>query len=98
MTQNDPKLMSTNRDQTSANDKSDAFLTIFVWAPRSEHAFLSVILVPTDGFETFFGAHNGVYGAILNGWRSMYGGHLGPTVGVNHSGRTVNGVLLAPFG
>ena len=47
--------MSTNRDQTSANDKSDTVLTTFVWAPRSEHAVLSVILVPKDGFETFLG-------------------------------------------
>ena len=57
--------MSTNRDQTSANRKSKAFLTTFVWAPRSENAFSAVILVPKDGFETFFGAHNGVYGAIF---------------------------------
>ena len=57
--------MSTNRDQTSANGKSEAFLTTFVWAPRSENAFSDGILVPKDGFETFVGAHNGVYGAIF---------------------------------
>ena len=49
------KSMSTNRDQTSANGKSKAFLTTFVWAPRSENAFSAVILVPKDGFETFLG-------------------------------------------
>ena len=59
--------MSTNRDQTSANGKSDAFLTTFVWAPRSENAFSAVILVSKDGFETFVGAHNGVYGANFHG-------------------------------
>ena len=67
--------MSTNRDQTSANGKSKAFLTTFVWAPRSENAFSAVILVPKDGFETFFGAHNGVYGAIFPAMWFVWG-HL----------------------
>ena len=67
--------MSTNRDQTSANGKSKAFLATFVWAPRSENAFSAVILVPKDGFETFFGAHNGVYGAIFRAMWFVWG-HL----------------------
>ena len=67
------KSMSTNRDQTSTNGKSEAFLTTFVWAPRSENAFLAVILAPKDVFKTFFGAHNGVYGAIFGAMRSFWG-------------------------
>ena len=65
--------MSANRDQTSTNGKSKASLT-FVWAPRSENAFSAVILASKDVFKTFFGTHNGVYGAIF--W-AMWG-DLGP--------------------
>ena len=67
--------MSTNRDQTSANGKSEAFLTTFVWAPRSENAFSAVILASKDGFETSFGAHSGVYGAIFRAMGVIWG-HL----------------------
>ena len=66
--------MSTNRDQTSTNGKIKASLTTFVWAPRSENAFSAVILASKDVFKTFFGTHNGVYGAIF--W-AMWG-DLGP--------------------
>ena len=75
MTQNDPKIHVNQPDQTSANGKSKAFLTTFVWAPRSENAFSAVILVPKDGFETFFVAHNGVYGAIFPAMWFVWG-HL----------------------
>ena len=67
------KSMSTNRDQTSTNGKSKAFLTTFVWAPGSENAFSAVILASKDVFKTFFGAHNGVYGAIFEAMRSFWG-------------------------
>ena len=66
--------MSTNRDQTSANGQSKAFLTTFVWAPRSENAFSAVILASKDVFKTFLGTHNGVYGAIFG----AMGGSFGP--------------------
>ena len=65
--------MSTNRDQTSTNGKSKAFLTTFVWAPGSENAFSAVILASKDVFETFWGAHNGVYGAIFGGMGGWFG-------------------------
>ena len=71
------KSMSTNWDQTSANGKSKAFLTTFVWAPRSENAFSAVILASKDVFKTFLGTHNGVYGAIFRAmgqFRAMGGG------------------------
>ena len=55
--------MSTSRDQTAANRWVKAFLTTFVWASRSENAFVAVILAVKDVFEMFLGAHNGVYGA-----------------------------------
>ena len=50
-----PKLMSANRDGTTVNGRAKAFLTTFVWAPRSENAFLAVILGSKDVFETFLG-------------------------------------------
>ena len=57
--------MSTNRDQTSTNGKIKAFLTTFVWAPRSENAFSVVILASKDVFKTFLGTLDGVHGAIF---------------------------------
>ena len=63
------KSMSTNRDQTSTNGKSKAFLTTFVWAPGSENAFSAVILASKDVFETFLGpikaCMGGHFGVIL---------------------------------
>ena len=58
--------MSANRDGTTANGRAKTFLTTFVWAPRSENAFLAVILGSKDGFETFLGAHKSVYGGSWN--------------------------------
>ena len=57
--------ISTNRDGTTANGRAKAFLTTFVWAPRSENAFLAVILGSKDVFETFLGAHKSVYGGVM---------------------------------
>ena len=61
--------ISTNRDGTTANGRAKAFLTTFVWAPRSENAFLAVILGSKDVFETFLGpikaCMGGHFGVIL---------------------------------
>ena len=67
------KSMSTNRNQTSTNGKIKAFLTTFVWAPRSENAFSAVILASKDVFKTFLGTHNGVYGAFFGQWGHFWG-------------------------
>ena len=48
--------MSANRDGTTSNGKGKAFLTTFVWALRSENAFLVVILAVKEVFKMILGA------------------------------------------
>jgi hypothetical protein len=71
-----PKINATNRDQTAANGRVKTFLTTFVWASRSENAFLAVILAVKDVFETF-------WGPIM----ACMECHFGPKFNVNQSRR-----------
>ena len=77
--------ISTNRDGTTANGRAKAFLTTFVWAPRSENAFLAVILGSKDVFEKFFGAHK----SGQNEGKSDF--WVKKSISTNRDGTTANG-------